>query len=57
MRSTARGDAQFYTAEGEWNLIGKSEGRSPVTALTNLEMVAGARNAPKTPLPDPPLSI
>jgi hypothetical protein len=41
MRSTARGDAQFYTAEGERNLIGKNEGRSPVTALTNLEMVAG----------------
>jgi hypothetical protein len=38
-----RRDAQFYTAEGQWSLLGKSEGRSPVTALRNLEMVAGVR--------------
>jgi hypothetical protein len=43
MSPTVRGDAKFYTAEWEWNLIGKSEGRSPVTALRNLEMVAGVR--------------
>jgi hypothetical protein len=43
MRPTACGDEQFYTAEGEWNLVGKYEGRSPVTALRNLEMVAGVR--------------
>jgi site-specific DNA recombinase len=43
MRPTLRGDAQFYTAEGEWSLLGKNEGRSPVTALRNLEMVAGVR--------------
>jgi hypothetical protein len=30
--------------------------RKPVMRQV-LEMVAGARNAPKTPLPDPPLSI
>jgi hypothetical protein len=29
----------------------------PVSGFVDREMVAGARNAPKTPLPDPPLSI
>ena len=43
LAEATRGDAQFYTAEGEWNFVGKNEGRSPVTALTNLEMVAGVR--------------
>ena len=43
MRPTMRGDARFYTAEGQWSLLGKNEGRSPVTALRNLEMVAGVR--------------
>jgi len=43
MRPTLREDALFYTAEGEWSLLGKNEGRSPVTALRNLEMVAGVR--------------
>ena len=43
LRPTARGDERFYTAEGEWNLVGKYEGQSPVTALRNLEMVAGVR--------------
>jgi len=38
-----RGDERFYTVEGEWNLVGKYEGQSPVTALRNLEMVAGVR--------------
>ena len=42
LRPTACGDERFYTAEGEWNLLGKCEGQSPVTALRNLEMVAGA---------------
>ncbi len=45
MRPTVRGEAQIYTAEGEWSLLGKNEGRSPVTALRNLEMVAGVRFA------------
>ena len=48
MKPTVRGDAQFYTAEGEWNLVGKNEGRSPVTALRNLEMVAGVGFEPTT---------
>ncbi len=48
MKPTVRGDAQFYTAEGEWNLVGKNEGRSPMTALRNLEMVAGVRFEPTT---------
>ena|ERR1017187_1665638 len=43
MRPTAQGDARFYTAEGEWKLVGKYERRSPETALRNLEMVAGVR--------------
>ena len=43
MRPTVRGDARFYTAEGDWELVGKYEGRSPETALRNLEMVAGVR--------------
>jgi hypothetical protein len=30
------GHERFYAAEGEWNLVGKYEGRSPVTALRNL---------------------
>ncbi len=46
MRPTVRGDARFYTAEGDWELVGKYEGRSPETALRNLEMVAGACNHP-----------
>jgi hypothetical protein len=56
MRPVARGDQMHYLAEGDWKLAGKYEGR-PGAALRNLEMVAGACNAPKTPLPDPPLSI
>jgi hypothetical protein len=56
MRPITAGDKTHYLAEGGWNLLGKYEGR-PGAALRNLEMVAGARNAPKTPLPGPPLSI
>ena len=36
-------------AEGEWNLVGKYEGRPPGTALQNLEMVAGDCNVLKMP--------
>jgi len=49
MRPTTRRNVQFYTAEGEWNLVGKNEGRSPVTPLRNLEMVARDRNVLKIP--------
>jgi len=42
MRPTTRGDQQHYVAEGNWNLVGKYEGR-PGGALRNLEMVAGVR--------------
>ena len=58
MRPAQAGIERLYVAEGEWDLLGKNEGRLESTVLgRNLEMVAGARNAPKPPLPDSPLSI
>ena len=42
MRPTRAGDERFYIAEGEWDLLGKYEGR-PGGALRILEMVAGVR--------------
>jgi site-specific DNA recombinase len=42
MRPTTRGDQAFYVAEGNWDLLGKYEGR-PGAALRNLQMVAGVR--------------
>jgi hypothetical protein len=42
MRPTTGGDSKHYVAEGDWNLLGKYEGR-PGAALRNLEMVAGVR--------------
>ena len=42
MRPTTAGDLKHYVAEGDWNLLGKYEGR-PGAALRNLEMVAGVR--------------
>jgi len=42
MRPVTAGDQKRYVAEGDWNLLGKYEGR-PGAALRNLEMVAGVR--------------
>jgi hypothetical protein len=42
LRPVTAGGQQHYTAEGDWNLFGKYEGR-PGAALRNLEMVAGVR--------------
>ena len=42
MRPTTGGDSKHYVAEGDWNLLGKYEGR-PGAALRNLEMVPGVR--------------
>jgi hypothetical protein len=42
MRPTLEGDQTYYVAEGDWNLLGKYEGR-PGGALRNSEMVAGVR--------------
>lgn len=41
MRPVISGDQRHCVAEGDWNLIGKYEGR-PGAALRNLEMVAGS---------------
>lgn len=38
-----------YVASGEWSLLGKGKGPLTSTAQSNLEMVAGACNALKTP--------
>ena len=42
MQPVTAGDQKRYVAEGDWNLLGKYEGR-PGAALRNLEMVAGVR--------------
>jgi len=42
MRPVSAGNQKHYVAEGDWNLLGKYEGR-PGAALRNPEMVAGVR--------------
>ena len=48
-----------YVSEGEWNLLGDPPETDRARHLLGVRarLVAGARNAPKAPQPDPPLSI
>ncbi len=43
LRPVTAGNQKHYVGEGDWNLVGKYEGRYGA-ALRNLEMVAGDRN-------------
>jgi site-specific DNA recombinase len=48
MRPVGEGNDRFYSAEGDWNLLGHDKGRPEWAAPGNLEMVAGVGFEPTT---------